>query len=194
MQQSHIGDGVRLAVLLIVGAVVLASCGGGGVDSGGLTASDRNAAQAAMNALQPSNIPRLLVSLSFRAGLPPAACRVHLESKKPRTFKVYVFWIPLLQAESYSWLDMTLTKDVSNDKFHMGAESVRPVEVRRSGPGGKTVVLPRSGYNTPLSVFGRRQELLNKRMLMAHAGDAFSKPRATCQVLKNGYLQLVPNR
>jgi hypothetical protein len=77
----------------------------GGADSGGFSAADRNAAQTAMNSLQTSNIPTQLINLSATAGLAPAACQVHLVSTKPHTFKVYVFWIPYVGPQSYSWLD-----------------------------------------------------------------------------------------
>jgi hypothetical protein len=171
----------RLAVASI-GAVMLAGCGHGRVDSARLSGNDESAAQAALNALRGSNISRLLVSLSFRAGLPPAVCRVHLESSNPLTLKVYVFWIPFIVAETYSWLSMTVTKNVSRDTFHLGAAAVVPPQ------GGPSPV-----YNTPLSAYGKRLDRLSGRVLLAHAGDVFSKPGASCQVLTNGSLRLVPS-
>src|SRR4051794_32338933 len=116
------GRGIALrafAALVTVSLVSLPGCGGGAVDSGGLTAGDRKAAQTAMDALQKSNISAQLVNITDTLQAVPAACRVHLTSKEPRTFKVYVFWIPWLGSEPYTWLDMTLTKDASKESFHL---------------------------------------------------------------------------
>ena len=122
---------------------MLAGCGEG-VDSGGLTANDRNAAQAAMDALQASNISRQLVTLSNTAGRAPAACRVRLESKNPATFEVYVFWVPYIGPLSYTWLNMRIEKNVAEDKFHLGSAEVlrrqlrggAALELRASSTGG----------------------------------------------------------
>jgi hypothetical protein len=190
-RRRRTGNGLRLAVVAIASAAALAGCGGG-VDSGGLTAGDRSAAQAAMDALQTSNIPAQLVDLTATAGLAPAACQVHLESKDPSTFKVYVFWIPYIGPQSYSWLDMTITKDASLDKFHLGtAASVLPGGDQL--PGGAAVAPAMPDYDTPLSQYGPQQAKVNERVLMAHAGNVFTKPEAKCQVLMNGYLRLMPN-
>jgi len=181
---------LSLALTCLAGATLLAGCGGGGVDSGGLSLTDRNAAQEAMNALQASNIATQLVSMSTTAGLPPAACRVHLESRHPATFKVYVFWVPFVGPSSYTWLDMTITKNSAGDKFHLGSQAA----TLPSGftLRGKTAIPIASNYD-PLSMGGVRQERKNRAVLMAHAGDAFAKPGANCQVLMNGYLRLLPN-
>ena len=187
---AAIGHAARLGLAGLAGAVALAGCGGG-VDSGGLSAGDRKAAQAAMDGLQGSNITTQLVSLSTTAGRVPAACRVHLESRDPLTFKVYVFWIPFIGPQAYTWLQMTLTKNVSEDRFHLGtAEAVSPSGVQLAN--GEIVAPSASNYD-PLSMGGKRQEQRNRRALKAHAGDVFSKPGANCQVLMNGYLRLVPN-
>ena len=190
--RRFVGRLLSVFVVLISGVIVLVSCGSGEVDPGGLTGDDRSAAQVAMNAIQNSNIPRVLLALSYRAGHPPAACRVHLASRTPRTFRVYVFWVPFIEAQSYTWLNMTLGESASDDKFHMGAQAVNPVGVRPTGSDhGKTIESP--NYDTPLSAYGSRQESMNKHVLMAHSGNAFAKPGANCEVLKNGYLRLLPN-
>lgn len=190
--RGHTDRAARLTLIGIVAATALAGCGSAGVDSGGLTAGDRNAAQAAMDALQTSNIPIQLVDLTATAGLPPAACRVRLESRSPSTFKVYVFWIPYIGPQSYSWLDMTITEDAARDKFHLGAApAVLPSGNQLAN--GSIVAPPLADYDTPLSKYGRRQVKINSQVLRAHAGDVFSKPGARCQVLNNGYLRLVPN-
>jgi hypothetical protein len=180
-----------VAVLGVAAAAFLAGCGSD-VDSGGLSAGDRNAAQAAMDALQQSNIPRQLVNFTSTAGLAPATCRIRLESRSPHTFRVYIFWIPYVGSQSYIWLDMKLAEDTARDRFHVGTEA----PVLPSGtlsPDRKTVAPGSLDYDTPLARYGPRQAERNRRVLMAHGGNVFSKPGAKCQVLQNGYLRLVPN-
>jgi hypothetical protein len=173
-------------------AATLAGCGtGGGTDSGGLSVADRNAAQSAMDALHTSNIPTQLVNLTATAGLPPAACRVHLVSKNPNTYQVYVFWIPYIGPQSYTWINMSITQDANQDKFHLGtAPTVLPGGVAIGG--GNEAAPPLADYNTPLSKYGPKQDAKNQQVLMAHAGQAFQKPGGRCQVLMNGYLRLLP--
>src|SRR5262249_30168166 len=72
-----------------------------GVDSGGLTAGDREAAQSAMDALQDSNISRQLVSISQWVQNVPATCRIRLVSRDPSTYAVYLFWNPWLASDPY---------------------------------------------------------------------------------------------
>jgi hypothetical protein len=124
-----------------------------------------------MNMLQNSNISIQLVGLTTVAGLPPAACRVHLVSRNPSVFKVFVFWVPYIRTRPYSWLDMTLTNDPGRDRFHLG--TTRPVADPAAGR--------------------RARARADRRALTAHAGQSFAKPGADCQVLMNGYLRLVPN-
>jgi hypothetical protein len=161
---------LAVALLALVGGGAFSGCGGGGPDSGGLTAGERGDAQAAMDALQHSNIPLQLVGLTTVAGLAPAACRVHLVSRDPNTFKVYVFWVPIQRARPYSWLAMTIAKDPARDAFHLGTARL----------------------TAPKAVGGRRKRV-DRRAISAHAGDTFAKPGAACQVLMNGYLRLLPN-
>jgi hypothetical protein len=182
----------RPALLTIACATLLTGCGGGGKDAGGLTAGDRDAAQAAMDALHGTNIPLQLVNLTSTAQRPPAACRVHLETRKPGTFTVYVFWTPYTGVQSYTWLNMRLTKDKTRDTFHLGtAAPVLPGGVLSTD---KRSVVPGSiDYDTPLAGYGPQQDRKNRRVMLANAGDAFAKPGASCQVLMNGSLRLVPN-
>ncbi len=87
---------------------------------------------------------------------------------------------------------MTITKDSAKDKFHLGAqEAVLPGGLQLAN--GQVVAPTFSEYDTPLSQLGKRQRLKNARVLLAHAGDVFTKPTARCQVLMNGYLKLLPN-
>lgn len=190
--RSNTGRGVRLALVAMGSAAMLAGCGGG-ADSGGLTAGDRKAAQASMDALQTSSVPTTILNLTSTAGQIPAACRVHLISTKPRTFKVYLFWIPYVGPQSYSWLDLTITKNASQDRFHMAtAPSVLP-----GGAGLGGGIAPVAGnieYDRPLTfTLGSDYKRITQAELKKHAGNVFSKPGARCQVLMNGYLRLLPN-
>ena len=172
---------IRSGLALLAATLALAGCGGGAVDSGGLTASDWNDAQSAMNLLQRSNIPTQLVNLTATIGLPPAACRVHLESTHPKTFVVYVFWVPFVSSRAFTWMAMTIGSNTGKDAFHLGAEPVLP-------PAAASL----TGSGTLVSQLGPRQTARNQAVMKAHAGDAFSKPGARCQVLRNGYLRLLP--
>jgi hypothetical protein len=183
----------RIVCLLATTASVgvLAGCGTT-VDSGGLSAGDRHAAQAAFDALHGSNIPIQLVTISDNVQNAPAACRVRLTASHPTTFRVYVFWVPYLGSEPYIWLDMTVTKDPSHDRFHMQTQQpVLPGGVL--APDGRTVE-PWSVDTTLLSLYGAEQKQKNRKILVAHAGNVFSKPGSSCQVLTNGDLRLVPAR
>ena len=180
-----------LALAALAGVCVLAGCGSSGVDSGGLTAGDRKSAQAALEALHGSNVALQLVTTTKIVESTPAACRVHLLSKSPATFRIYVFWIPWLGSQAYTWLVMKVTKDPAKDTFVMG--TAKPVL-----PGGLLTangrsVDPFSQDATLLSRYGPQQAKKNQEVLMGHAGNAFEEPGARCQVLTNGDLRLVPN-
>ena len=185
------GRRVLAALVATAGAAAFAGCGGGGADSGGLTAGDRKAAQAAMDALHESNVALQLVTITDTVQAVPATCRVRLLSKDPHTFRVYVFWIPWLGSSPYTWLDMTIAEDVSRDRVHLGtAKPVLPGG--RLAAGGRNID-PYTVDATLLSRYGPAQDRKNRQVLMAHAGNVFSKPGAKCQVLTNGDLRLVPN-
>jgi len=182
---------MRAAVAGVAAAALLAGCGSD-VDSGGLSTGDRDAAQAAMDALQRSNIPRQLVNFTSTAGLAPAACRVRLETRSPHTFRVYIFWIPYVGAQSYIWLNMKIAENTARDTFHVGtAAPVLPSGTLSADR--KSVARGSQDYDTPLARYGPRQAERNRRVLMAHAGNVFTKPGAKCQILQNGYLRLLPN-
>jgi hypothetical protein len=174
--RSHLRLALAAGAAAATAGLVLTGCGGGGVDSGGLSSSDRKAAQNVLDTLQNTSIPTTLVSLTATAGLVPQACRVHLESRKPSTFKLFVFWKPYVppgyapatnagaddvQQQSYSWIAATIGDNVNNDTFHLG-----------HAPSA----LPRA------------------KVMASNAGNVFSKPGARCQVLQNGYLRLLPNQ
>ena len=175
----------------VAAVVALAGCGSS-VDAGGFSSSDRAAAQDALDALQGSNIATQLIDLTATAGLAPAACRVHLQSRKPLAFKVYVFWVPFSGPQSYSWLDMTVLQDATQDQFHLGtAPAQLPGGSGSPSPGSGATGTVQPDYN-PLSTYGPHQKVIDRQVMIAHAGDAFSKPAAQCQVLMNGDLRLLP--
>src|SRR5262249_38161200 len=80
-----------LAAFAAASVVILAGCGSGdGIDSGGLSAGDRSAAQTALDGLSGTNISRQLVAITGLVQSAPTACRVHQVSSDPHTFEVYV--------------------------------------------------------------------------------------------------------
>jgi hypothetical protein len=180
-----------LVIVVAAGLLLLAGCGGGGVDSGGLSAGDRKAAQNAMDGLRNSNISTQLVTITKWVQAVPAACRVHVVSRNPDTFKVYVFWVPWLAAEPYVWVNMKVTDDPKTSTFHLG--NVEPIL-----PGGRLKldrrsVKPGSVDTTLLSRYGAQQAEKSRALLVAHGGDVFAKPSARCQLLQNGSLRLLPS-
>jgi hypothetical protein len=185
----------RLLPIAVLAALVLAltGCGSGGADSGGLTAHDRTAAQSAVDELQGSNISLQLVAISRFVQRVPAACRVHLVSRRPSTYEVYVFWIPYLAAEPYVWINMKVTKDPRTSTFQLGSSDPVSLPGGRLSTNGRSVN-PLSVDTTVLSRYGAPQDKKNHTTLMAHGGDVFARPGATCQVLTNGSLKLLPNR
>jgi hypothetical protein len=184
----------RRAGLLIVTAasvVALAGCGSDARDSGGLTARDRRTAQSALDSLQSSNISLQLVTVTRWVQSVPAACRVRLVSRNPRTVRVYVFWIPWLAAAPYVWINMNVTNDPRTSTFHLG--TTQPVL-----PGGRLnrdgrTVNRASVDTTLLSRYGPEQARKGRQILVARGGDIFAKPGARCQVLENGSIRLLPN-
>jgi hypothetical protein len=185
----------RRALLLIVtaaGVLALAGCGSDAVDSGGLTARERETAQSAVDSLQHSNISLQLVNITRWVQSVPAACRIRLASRNPSTFKVYIFWIPWLAAAPYVWLNMKLTDDPRTSTFHLGtAQPVLPGG--RLNRDGRTV--NRASVDTTLlSRYGPEQARKSRQILVARGGDVFAKPGARCQVLENGSIRLLPNR
>jgi hypothetical protein len=187
-----LGERARLLVVTAACALALAGCGSDAVDAGGLTAHDRTAAQRAVDGLQNSNIPLQLVAITRWVQNVPAACRIHLASRSPDTYEVYVFWIPYLAAEPYVWLNMKLTNDPKTSTFHLGTSEPVLLPGGRLSPNGRTVN-PRSIDTTLLSRYGPQQVRKSQRTLRAHGGDVFAKPGASCQLLTNGSLRLVPN-
>jgi hypothetical protein len=115
---------MRVTLVGVATTVVLAGCGSGSaqVDRGGFTASDRKVAQAVLDTLRQTNIPTTLAVLTTAAATAPAVCKMHLVSAKPRTFKLFIFWIPssLSPGATYTWLEATIGQQVLQDTFHIG--------------------------------------------------------------------------
>jgi hypothetical protein len=193
MTRSSLGERARLLILAAVGVLALAGCGSSAVDSGGFTAHDRTAAQSALDELQSSNISLQLVAITKWVQEVPAACRIHLVSRNPNTYHVYVFWIPYLAAEPYVWLNMKVTNDPSTSTFHLGTSDPVLLPGGRLSANGRSVN-PRSVDTTVLARYGAQQARKSHETLIAHGGDVFAKPGATCQLLTNGSLRLLPSR
>jgi hypothetical protein len=160
------------------------------VAAGGLTASQRRAAQGVLDRLQDSNISEQVVALSRFVQEAPATCRIRRVSAS--AYRVYVFWIPWLAANPYVWLKMTVADDPATSTFRLG--TAQPVL-----PGGRLkangrAVNRRSVDTTLLSRYGPEQAKKSRQMMVSQGGDAYGKGSAVCQVLKNGALRLVSNR
>jgi hypothetical protein len=190
MRSSSLGERARLLIVIALGVLALAGCGSDSADSGGLTAHDRTAAQRAMDELQNSNIPLQLVAITRWVQKVPTACRIHLVSRN--TYEVYVFWIPYLAAEPYVWLNMKVTNDPRTSTFHLGTSEPVLLPGGRLSSNGRAVN-PRSVDTTVLSRYGPLQARKSHKTLVTHGGDVFAKPSATCQLLTNGSLRLLPN-
>jgi hypothetical protein len=190
--RSSLGERARLLIVVALGALALAGCGGDSKDSGGLTAHDRTAAQSAMDGLRNSNIPLQLVAITRWVQKVPATCRIHRVSQNPDTYEVYVFWIPYLAAEPYVWLNMNVTDDPQTSTFHLGTSEPVLLPGGRLSTNGRAVN-PRSVDTTVLSRYGPQQARKSHQTLVGHAGDVFAKPSATCQLLTNGSLRLLPS-
>jgi hypothetical protein len=194
MTGSSLRERARLLIVTALGVLVLAlaGCGSDSVDSGGFTAHDRTGAQSALDELQNSNISLQLVTITRWVQNAPAACRIHLVSRNPNTYKVYVFWIPYLAAEPYVWINMKVTKDPQTSTFHLGTADPVLLPGGRLSANGRSVN-PLSVDTTLLSRYGAQQARKSQKTLVAHGGDVFAKPGAKCQLLTNGSLRLLPN-
>jgi hypothetical protein len=123
----------------IASSAVLAGCGESSqVDQGGFTANERKAAQRVLDSLRVTSIPTALVTLTHTAQSAPSVCRVHLESKNPRTFTLFVFWTPFnVEDAPYTWLAARLREHVLEDSIHVGHSDANAskAEVLRSHAG-----------------------------------------------------------
>ena len=104
----------RLPLAFVALAAVLAGCGGGSsaVDRGGFTASERSAAQDALNALSQTAVATTAVQNVGVIGY-PMTCVVHMQAKKPLTFKLFLSWASPAEANRsfYSWVKAVIGPD-----------------------------------------------------------------------------------
>ena len=107
--------------VVVVSTVATAGCGQS-VDKGGFSSADRAAAETALGALEQTNVPTTLVVLTNTAGTVPTVCRVHMESKQPRRFGLFILWRPSKRVfrGTYTWFRASLTPDVKSDRFRSG--------------------------------------------------------------------------
>ncbi len=158
--------------------------------AGGFSAAERKAAQTALDGLQDSNISFQLATITTRwAQNVPATCRVGLVSRSSDRFKVYVFWVPWLAAEPYIWLNMDLRAEPGT--FSLG--TTQPVL-----PGGRLTKNGRkvnrlSVDTTLLARYGPEQAKKGRQIMAAHGRAVLALRGATCQVLKNGSLKILPS-
>jgi peroxiredoxin len=125
----------RVAPALFAALAIMAAVGGcggsgaGGVDKGGFTQEQRDAAQAGLDTLQHTSVSAIVVQTTTSRGLP--VCRVHLARRKPAIFELLLVWIPKGQYSTaqtgnrYAWLTMTLNEvgpDLSTWHFGNSAD------------------------------------------------------------------------
>ena len=168
MQRRAFGARLHAVGLALVaaGAVVLAGCGGSGkIDKGGFSSGDFSAAQNALNALAQTAVYDSALNVSLTQAEVPTACVVHIQSKKPLTFRVLMTWTPNPEAlgdkgyvRSYAWItaDIGASGLKGDYSFHQGNEATMSA-------------------------------------LKAHYEGAFSKPVEKCLVLQNRKFGLLPS-
>ena len=133
------------------------------VDSGGFTDAQRKAAQAALDQLQKTSIPRRVVAISYQSGQAPTTCTVVPKAGTDDAFDVFLAWKPTrpdYKSVPQSVLEATV-----------GRPPAKSVRFHVSTFGGSTP--------EPASV----QASLVRAML--------AKPAEQCEVLENGSLQLI---
>lgn len=156
----------RRALCLAIVPLVLAACGSGsGVDGGGFTADQRTAAQAALDLLQRTGIPRSVVAISIQAGQAPTTCIV-LPTAAPERFTLVLAWKPDRRAYiavPQSVLEATIGRSVAGIRFHL-----------TSFGGGGSNPAPEPA-----------------RVAATLVRASLAKPAERCEVLENGHLRLV---
>jgi hypothetical protein len=110
----------------VASAALLSACGGGrGVDAGGFSAGDRKAARAVLTLLAQTAVYVTATETSYTEGFPPTACAVHIETRKPLTFKVFMSWVPPRGTNrTYSWLQAVIAPEGLKQAYslHFGNE------------------------------------------------------------------------
>jgi hypothetical protein len=159
--------GLRLLVP-VAAVIVLAGCGSSShVDGGGFTSTQRTAAQAALDRLQKTGLPRSVVAISYQTGQAPVTCIV-LPTAADDRFQLVIAWKPD-RADYASIPQSVLVATIGS--------SSRDVHYRVTSFGGGP-----SGAKEPASVAA------------AVVRASLAKPAEQCQVLENSRLRLVPAR
>jgi len=153
-----------LAVALVASVAAMTGCGGSG-GSQGFGSGERHAAQLGLNALQQTSVPQKIIEVTQTADVLPDVCRVNAVGGKQKTFRLLVTWVPPYAKQldrSYAWLEADFSdQGVLPPTLHLG---------------------------TILGSVPKQQAL---RELRAHYGGAFARPSGDCQVLTNGFIQLL---
>jgi hypothetical protein len=151
---------------MLAGTGALAGCGGrSAVDTGGFSAGDREAAHKALSTLSQTSVWQTALRTTLTESSLPSACVVHIESRKPLTFKLLLTWIP----------------DATTQRTVFGGQPRADVWLRAViGPEGL-----RGAYSLRL---GNEHSVA---ALRSHYGDAFRKPVDRCLLLANGTFGLV---
>jgi hypothetical protein len=157
---------IAVSLALVLG-LVASGCGSQATDAGGFTGSLRHSAQAALNGLQYSAIPQVLVGIDQTAQV-LNACTVHLVTTKPLVFRLFLDWNPafsqkaLATAESdnprlvrFTWFDAIIPAN-GDPKFNSG-QILADVPIQKA-----------------------------THELESHFGPAFVDPFENCEVLRNG--------
>jgi hypothetical protein len=150
---------------LTVCAVILAACGSKPkTDEGGFTVPERNDAQAALDQLRGTSIPREVLAISTRAGQAPNTCTLIPTNGTRGPYTLVVAWgppLPAYQSVPQSLLVATI-----------GGES--------------------RAVRSHVTLFGGRLgEPAAVKATIARA--ALAKPAEPCQALDGGELQIVPS-
>src|ERR1051326_2786045 len=134
---------MRARALCVLGlAATLAGCGGGGsskVDKGGFTADERQAAQDALNALSQTAVATTAVQNVGVIGY-PQTCVVHLQARKPLTFKLFLSWAspPEANRSFYSWLKAVIGPEGLKRDYAFSAGNETELAALRSHIGNAT--------------------------------------------------------
>jgi hypothetical protein len=102
-------------IVVASSAVAVAGCGGGATDEGGFTRNDRDAAAKVLGLLARTSVYTAASKMSLTQGGPPTDCFVHIQTRKPLTFRVFMTWVsarPIseveAQARAYSWIEAVM--------------------------------------------------------------------------------------
>jgi hypothetical protein len=113
-RRSRVGAALALVPLV----ATLAGCGTA-TDRGGFTASERVAAQTALDTLTTTSVNTIVLHISAVSGL-PSVCSVRLLSRTPMTFRLLMGWTGRAPASGvgvdFSWLVLDLGEGGPNER------------------------------------------------------------------------------